>query len=352
MSKINIRPSKIGGRLAPVGSIAQSIDIDAEALTLVELPVFFQPNAIVNVTVEALELGEPSVAVDAQQSASALPISENLVADYDIIDEVSIIPRSALPVTEGLVGDWDIITSEESITYVPSGGGGENPVAFPSYPGTIRIMLFGDSLTNDSRGRVQLHDLLTADGVPVDYVGSQTQSAGLTDPDGNNDAEHEGVGGRKVEEGTAYLLDTSVDLINTWQPHIVCILLGTNNVFEIAWGNDSGAQDIIDSYQTLINTLQSQSAPDTTIVCSTIPPMDVGPASGIDRVALVEEFNTLLKDIVQVRINNGEYIAVSDLFALVDPATELASDGVHLNSLGYLEYGNAFYNTLTNVVLA
>jgi hypothetical protein len=78
--------------------------------------------------------------------------------------------------------------------------------------GTLVIMPLGDSLTNDSRPRVKLWNLLTKDGYKPVYVGDQRQTSSIPDPD------HEGVGGITING----IMEKTAHLMETHRPRLCC----------------------------------------------------------------------------------------------------------------------------------
>lgn len=204
------------------------------------------------------------------------------------------------------------------------------------------IMPLGDSMTNDSRSRVKLWNLLSDDGHDLDYVGNQYQESSIPD------ADHEGVGGIKIQG----IMDKAASLMQTHSPRYVALMVGTN---DIAWYFDETASEIAVRWNDLIDRIFDSSGPGTYILAATIPPVsskDVG-SSGMptkDRAALVKQYNAELRSIIKDRKANGDLIILADMEAALDPAKHVSSDGVHLNEEGYAIMGTVYYEAMNKAL--
>lgn len=222
--------------------------------------------------------------------------------------------------------------------------------------GTLTIMPFGDSLTNDSRGREQFWNQMVSSGYTIDFVGSQTQGSSIPDDD------HEGVGGRTIAQGASVING----LLATYAPDYVLMLLGTN---DFAWyfAQPNGAteaqvaQTIANNHQALTQQILNNAPNDVTVVVSTIPhmqPKNVGQAGG-DRAVVVTELNTLIRDYVANMQGQGLKVELSDVAPLIDIVTDVnqygltgadLTDGVHLTSAGYTDLGNAYHSAMLDIL--
>lgn len=206
----------------------------------------------------------------------------------------------------------------------------------------LTIMPLGDSMTNDSRSRVKLWNLLSEDGHDLDFVGNQYQASSIPD------ADHEGVGGIKIQG----IMDKAASLMQTHSPNYVALMVGTN---DIAWYFDESASEIAVRWNALIDRIYDSSEPGTYILAATIPPVsskDVG-SSGMstkDRAALVKQYNAELRSIINDRKENGDHIILADMEAALDPAKHVSSDGVHLNEEGYAIMGTVYYNAMNKAL--
>tara|TARA_R100000908_G_scaffold65120_1_gene51990 strand:+ start:18797 stop:19789 length:993 start_codon:yes stop_codon:yes gene_type:complete len=200
------------------------------------------------------------------------------------------------------------------------------------------IMPLGDSMTNDSRPRVKLWNLLTDDGHDLDFVGNQYQTSSIPD------ADHEGVGGIKIEG----IIDKAESLMQTHSPKYVALMVGTN---DIAWYFDETAPEIASRWDALIDRIFNSSEPGTYILAATIPPVspkNVGSSDMTikDRAVMVQRYNAEIRSIISDRKTNGDLIILADMEAALDPAIHLSNDGVHLNEMGYSVMGTVYYNAI------
>ncbi|MEX0890385.1 MAG: GDSL-type esterase/lipase family protein [Balneolaceae bacterium] len=205
------------------------------------------------------------------------------------------------------------------------------------------IMPLGDSMTNDSRPREKLWNLLTDDGYILDYVGNQYQESSIPDPD------HEGVGGIKIEG----IMDKAESLMRAHSPRYVALMVGTN---DIAWYFDETAPEIAERWNNLIDRIIDSSEPGTVILTATIPPVssrNVG-KSGMeirDRAVMVGQYNAELRSIIKDRNENGDSIFLADMEAALDPEKHLSGDGVHLNETGYAIMGEVYYDAMIQALI-
>lgn len=212
----------------------------------------------------------------------------------------------------------------------------------PTSDGTLVLMPLGDSMTNDSRSRVTLWNLLEADGHELDYVGDQKQTSSIPD------ADHEGVGGIKIHE----IMDKTERLMSTHKPEYVLLMVGTN---DIAWYFDETGQEIADRWNNLVQRIFDSSEEGTYVIAATIPPVsskNVG-SEGMpvrDRSILVEHYNSALRSHIEQRKAKGENIILADMEAKLIPDQHLSSDGVHLNEEGYKIMGTVYYEAVTAVL--
>jgi len=219
----------------------------------------------------------------------------------------------------------------------------DSPEPVPPSNGVMVIMPLGDSMTNDSRPRVTLWNLLTDDGHELDYVGDQHQTSSIPDP------YHEGVGGIKIQG----IIDKTEDLMERHQPEYVLLMVGTN---DIAWYFDETAQEIADRWNKLIQLIFDSSDSETYIVAATIPPVsskDVGKSNfeERDRAVLVKEFNEAFRAHIKARKDRGENIEPADMEEALHANEHLANDGVHLNEEGYRVMGTVYYNAVNRVLM-
>lgn len=237
---------------------------------------------------------------------------------------------------ESVVTNVDDQVLESTIAYMIE------PEQAPSSDGVMVIMPLGDSMTNDSRPRVTLWNLLTDDGHELDYVGDQYQNSSIPDPN------HEGVGGIKIQG----IIDKAEDLMERHQPKYVLLMVGTN---DIAWYFDETGREIANRWNELIQLIFDSSDSDTYIIAATIPPVspkDVGKSNleERDRAVLVRQYNEAVRAHTDARVERGDNIELADMEEALDPNKHLANDGVHLNEEGYRVMGTVYYNAVNRVL--
>lgn len=205
---------------------------------------------------------------------------------------------------------------------------------------TPRIMPLGDSKTAGGHNveptpgayRIQLWQNFTADGLSIDFVGSQSNG-----PSRLGDKDHEGHGGWKTDEISA-LLDTGI--LKTYQPHIILLTIGTN---------DTGSSSVNEMYgdlSRLIDRIAKQS-PNTQIFVSSIAPIDPNGSKHIKAAAAknAEDFNALIPQLVNNKVSQGKKVTFVDAEGSLT-IDDLASDGLHPSSQGYKKIGNKWYDAL------
>ncbi|MCP5043475.1 MAG: hypothetical protein GY944_20805, partial [bacterium] len=164
-----------------------------------------------------------------------------------------------------------------------------------------RIMPVGDSITQGGQGfasyRYPLYFDLVADGFAVDFVGSRDFLNGMTLPNATSypnylttfDRDHEGYWGDRTDE-----LEGVVQVAaQTFQPEVVLIHLGTNDIGQL------GAAGVIAADQNLrdIITLMRTEVPNATFLLARVIP--IGPGSGYGtNAAQVTPLNAAIDSVV------------------------------------------------------
>jgi lysophospholipase L1-like esterase len=182
----------------------------------------------------------------------------------------------------------------------------------------LRVMPFGDSITagiGDPAGngyRCTLKSNLAAQGLQIDLVGSLTSGT-------CGDIEHEGHSGWT----TGQLLDIAADRVTTYQPDVVILLAGTNDLKPVNAGTVAGLNDRLAAIIDAIHTAR----PETVVIASTVPAY---PAA--DQVV----WRAYRGDVPTIALEHGAYAAYGHNVR----ASELA-DGIHPKPCGYVKL--AFY---------
>ena len=245
-------------------------------------------------------------------------------------------------------GNDSVDYSQDSVDYSQAVKGiianlNEGKVLKPIF-GTMeqpKLMAIGDSITAGEHQvepipgayRINLWDNFVADGLNVDFVGSQSNGPTNMDPN------HEGHPGWTIDEISA-LVDTLVDngLLATYRPDVVKLMIGTNDILH---GDPTSTLET--ELSQLIDRITGE-LPNAHLLVSSIAPLE--PAKrGNGRANIVEEYNELIPVLVEEKADQGQkitYVNGGGSLSLND----LVSDGIHPNAPGYDKLGDAFYNAL------
>ncbi|NER29462.1 MAG: hypothetical protein F6J89_18000 [Symploca sp. SIO1C4] len=182
----------------------------------------------------------------------------------------------------------------------------------------IRIMPLGDSNTrgfgSDSSGyRDDLAGLLTDEGLNIDFVGSE--STGSNQFDDN----HEGHGGWTINE----IADSVNVWLNTYNPHIVLLMLGTNDT------DSSNANQMANRLSQLIDQITDVSPNAHLLVGSIIPN-----TSSQGRKQTTKAFNSKIPGIVNNKTAQGKKVTFVDVGSALND-NDILSDGLHATPQAY-----------------
>lgn len=193
----------------------------------------------------------------------------------------------------------------------------------------IRVMPLGDSLTygvGSSTGggyRLPLWDDLLAEGEHITYVGSQQSGPGGFDP------ANEGHPGWRIDQ----IADKVVGWLHTYQPQIILLLIGTNDIVQ----NDD-LKNAPARLSSLIDQITS-TAPSAMLLVAQITPLN----SSLN--SRVIAYNAAIPGIVQFDISQGKHVQDVDLYDAV-PTTTLSADTIHPTDRGYDLMANAWNGAL------
>lgn len=200
-----------------------------------------------------------------------------------------------------------------------------------------KIMPLGDSITAGKHTieptpggyRIQLSADLLADGLGVDFVGSQSNG-----PTSLNDKNHEGRPGWRIEQITGLV---NGGLLNTYRPDVVLLMIGTN---------DSKVYSLSRMYADLSNLIDqiTKQSPDTQLLVSSIAPGDPSDL-GQARASKIKDFNALIPDLVSDKVDQGKKVAFVNAGGSLS-LSDLASDGLHPSAQGYNKLGHAWYDAI------
>lgn len=320
----------------PIVQLADTLKVRQGERAEISLTDFFQSEA--PIVYSELVSEEQQITVDAiGDGRYRLTHPEDLAGEFRILATLTNGDNSTLETKLFYLIEQDPADPDPTPTPTP------DPTPNPNPSGDeLVIMPLGDSMTNDSRSRVTLWNLLTADGHKLDYVGNQHQGSSIPDPD------HEGVGGIKIEG----IMEKAESLMQNHKPEYVALMVGTN---DIAWYFDESAAEIAARWNDLIDLIFDSSEPGTVILAATIPPVsssNVG-KSGMDtrdRAVMVERYNAELRSIIEARRESGDPIYLADMEVALDPSRHLSGDGVHLNSEGYATMGEVYYEAMNRAL--
>jgi Ca2+-binding RTX toxin-like protein len=196
-----------------------------------------------------------------------------------------------------------------------------------------RIMPLGDSITKGKHAvdptpgayRIQLWSNFVADGLRIDFVGSESNG-----PSSLGDKDNEGHPGWRIDD-IAGLVDGG--LLNTYKPEVVLLMIGTNDI----------RNSLNEMYADLSNLIDkiSQHSPNTQILVSSVAPRDPS-----DKFAnKTKESNALIPGLVEDKVAQGKKVDFVKAGGSLN-SKDLVSDGFHPNAQGYNKIGNAWYDAL------
>ncbi|RXW18124.1 hypothetical protein EST38_g7732 [Candolleomyces aberdarensis] len=170
--------------------------------------------------------------------------------------------------------------------------------------------------SNDGNSyRKELKDLLTKDGITIDYIG--------TVKNGNiQDNDNEGHSGATIAQISGYA-DTPL----RQKPQVVTLMAGTNDMI---------GQDVANAptrFTQLIDKIFTGS-PDATVFVASLIPLSFSQSN-------VDQYNSRIQSLVQQRISSGQKLVWVSMASVTN--SDLA-DGVHPNAGGYVKMGQAWYN--------
>ncbi|MBR3222916.1 MAG: hypothetical protein IKF72_11905 [Kiritimatiellae bacterium] len=232
------------------------------------------------------------------------------------------------------------------LAVIPCSASAGNPV--------LRIMPLGDSITHGShsvRGngyRAPLYVALTNLGYNVDYVGTQTNNYGKTDPF-LADISHEGHSGWKLENAAKGIYNFIPDFFaKIDDPHVILIHLGTNDTGD---GEKTFRSQATNRLVRLLDRIY-ECQPSAKVVATTV--MRRYTKSGNKEnnwkyAAITNAFNPAVPGIVAAQRAKGQDVTFLDMHAALSSWDQLA-DTVHPNDVGYTNMANAWVSAITNII--
>ena len=194
----------------------------------------------------------------------------------------------------------------------------------------IKIMPVGDSCTagmgDPSYGgyRTDLYQHYTNAGLNIQFVGSQTGG-----PSSLPQRNHEGHSGWTIPQ-----ISSNIDRwLSTYNPDVVLLWIGGNDIFFGGGINTSGLSSLIDQILRF--------KPDITIFVADYYPVP----------EQVKQYNATIPGVVQEKANAGKnvyFVKLSDINLV--HSTDISSDNLHLSPTGYSKVANIWFNSTVNIL--
>ncbi|MCC3423123.1 MAG: hypothetical protein JGK24_05050 [Microcoleus sp. PH2017_29_MFU_D_A] len=187
----------------------------------------------------------------------------------------------------------------------------------------IKIMPLGDSITDGyfvpGGYRIDLQPAMENRGYAIEFVGSLSNG-----PDTLLSQHHEGHSGWLIEQ----ICDRVVEWLQTFQPDIILLLIGTNNIGQ--WYQVETASYRLNQ---LIDRI-FETAPNVKLFVAAIPPMSEPTLN--QRVKL---YNQNSEELVKEKQQAGKPIDFVDLYNIL--SLDDLPDGVHPNREGFRKIAGA-----------
>jgi lysophospholipase L1-like esterase len=206
------------------------------------------------------------------------------------------------------------------------------------------ILPVGDSITagvGSSTGgsyRVPLFHLANTEMKSITFVGANTGGPSMVDgkafPRANS-----GYSGYNIDNaaGRMGISPFFPAQITTYKPHIVLLMIGTNDV-------NTGETDIPTRLGMLMDTILNADPSLLLVVAQIVPQRKAIPDTMNMRV---QAYNAAIPGLVKTRADAGKHVATVDMFgaftADANYSTTLLSDGLHPNDAGYQVMANTWY---------
>ncbi|MBR3222915.1 MAG: hypothetical protein IKF72_11900 [Kiritimatiellae bacterium] len=229
---------------------------------------------------------------------------------------------------------------------IPCSASADNPV--------LRIMPLGDSITHGSQSvrgngyRAPLYVALTNLSYNVDYVGTETDNYGKTDPF-LADSDHEGHSGWKLENASNGIYDhiqgffAQID-----DPHVILLHLGTNDTGD---GEDAFRSQATNRLVRLLDRIY-ECQPSAKVVVTTLMRRYTTAGDTENNwkyAAITNVFNPAVPGIVAAQQAKGQDAFFLDMHGAVTSWGQIA-DTVHPNDVGYTNMANAWVSAVTSIV--
>ncbi len=228
------------------------------------------------------------------------------------------------------VGNWWMWNGSGWVTVSGDPRVSTTPTATPVPAGVVKIMPLGDSITAISSGgeyRTPLWNLFKADGIGIDFVGSQQSSVDGTLPDPDNEG-HGGWTSVQLKQGV-----DSNSWMETYRPDVVLLLVGTNDI-----GLGSSLSQTSTNISALIDDTLTR-LPNTRIIVSNLL------ARADDGSGWVNQFNAQFQPVIQSKGSRVTFVNMHDALTLNDLV-----DGLHPNATGYSKMAHLWETSVRSVL--
>lgn len=212
-----------------------------------------------------------------------------------------------------------------------------DPPVVPVTPPTItktKIMAFGDSLTEgESLGQLLVptsHDPGTP-GVSSSYP-AKLHATLISTYTGQASVIRVFNAGRGGEFAIGSAKDRLISVLNTYQPEVLLLLHGVNNVNA---ANDS-IGDIVEAIEEMIEIARARNID---VFLGNLPQQI--PTTKATGGARINQFNSQLPGVA-----TEEGATLVDVYSNINPQTMLMPDGLHLNEAGNVKLAELFYAAL------
>jgi lysophospholipase L1-like esterase len=204
-----------------------------------------------------------------------------------------------------------------------------------------KIMALGESTTAAAPGyRKKFLDLANSDNLIIDMIGPNS--------DGTQfffDGDHAGFRGKTCSDLLEWIGSGEVK----YSPDIVILWEGTN---DCGWGYQFYTQDhqIIDELSFLIDKICAE-YPDALVFVGSVPPMtdtaygEYNTPTGIANGNVIA-LNNAMPEMIKSKVREGKKVQFVDARSLISVSTDISSDGIHPNQIGYEKMGALFYNAV------
>jgi len=197
------------------------------------------------------------------------------------------------------------------------------------------IMPLGDSITLGVNGgyRNNLYTGLRQDNCGVSYVGTQSDV-------------NTRVAEKRHEGHPRLTIGDIAGSINAWlastQPSIILLMAGTNDT---AWWTAENAGQIGARHNALIEQLRS-ARPTAWIFVASIPPQSSAliQPNNIDRAALTQQFNAVIRKNVDARVAAGQRVRFVDVNSVLTTAD--LYDGIHPTEAAHAKVAQKFLEAI------